>query len=606
MSRIIGIDLGTTNSLAAVWQDGKSVLIPNSFGEYLTPSVVSIGEDGTVYVGKTAKERLASHPQDTAGLFKRFMGTSRQYRLGGRTYLPEELSAFVLKKIKEDAEKYLGEPIEEAVISVPAYFNDMARNATKRAGIIAGLKVERIINEPSAAAVACQKFRKEESENEEEDVMMLVFDFGGGTLDVSLVECFDNVIEILAVSGDNRLGGQDFDDMIATHFIQTLGLDFKTMPQEAKAIIRKSAEQCKKELTENAAAEMVVNCQEINKKVTFTRKEIVKICAPLFERMGRPISRVLMDTNTSAMQINQVVLVGGSCKMPVVQQYIRHVLGAVNMRVMEPDYMIAIGCGICAGIKERNEDVKDMLMTDICPFSLGVDVANHQNPRKPLMSFIIERNSSLPVSRENEYVNAYDDQPAMSIKIYQGEAMYAEDNLYLGEISFDIPRMEKGKVHCYVRFTYDINGVLEVEARVPVTNEKKNLVIVNKELGMTAQQVAAKLEEFKKIKVNPAEEEENIYIMEWGERLFIQCSQAQMKEDILRRMQYFQHIMTNDVYQLPKVRKYTTVFLAYVEEVLSHYTDFSEDILEDGGWYEEEDEEGKEIENLFREWDDEK
>lgn len=219
MSRIIGIDLGTTNSLAAVWQDGKSVLIPNAFGEYLTPSVVSVGEDGIIYVGKTAKERLISHPKDTVGGFKRFMGTAKECRLGGRAYRPEELSAFVIKKLKEDAERYLGEKVEEAVISVPAYFNDMARNATKRAGIIAGLKVERIINEPSAAALACQNLDKDE------DSTLLVFDFGGGTLDVSMVECFDNVIEILAVSGDDQLGGRDFDELLADYFIHTLKLE---------------------------------------------------------------------------------------------------------------------------------------------------------------------------------------------------------------------------------------------------------------------------------------------------------------------------------------------------------------------------------------------
>ena len=597
MSKIIGIDLGTTNSLVAVWQDGESKLIPNVFGEYLTPSVVSIEDDGTVYVGKTAKERLASHPQETASVFKRFMGTSRKYRLGKKTYLPEELSALVLKKLKEDAERYLGEPVEEAIISVPAYFNDMARNATKRAGIIAGLKVERIINEPSAAALACQNL------NQEEDAILLVFDFGGGTLDVSLVECFENVIEILAVSGDNQLGGQDFDDMISNHFIRSLHLNMTDLQPETRAIIRKSAEKCKWDLTENKTAEMVVNCQEINEKIEISRKDIVSVCAPLFERMGKPVGRVLSDARITASQISQVVLVGGSCKMPVVKQYLEHILKRSDIETMNPDYMIALGCGVCAGIKERDVEIKDMLLTDICPFSLGINVVNSENPNRPLMSFIIERNSPLPVSKEEMYVTAHNNQRILHFDIYQGEAMYVEDNILLGEIEFVIPPRPKGEVSCFVRFTYDINGVLDVEANIPMTGEKKRVVIVNKELGMTDEQVNAKLKEYEKIKVNPATEEENRYVLEWGNRLYMQCNDGREKNELMNRLQYFEHVMQHDIYHLPKVRKYTLVFLAYVEEMMSQYTNFSDENLEDGSWYEEDDEEEKEIDKLFKEWE---
>ena len=599
MSRIIGIDLGTTNSLAAVWQDGESKLIPNAFGEYLTPSVVSIGEDGTVYVGKTAKERLASYPDRTASVFKRFMGTARKYQLGDKSYSPEELSAFVLKKLKEDAENYLGEPIEEAVISVPAYFNDMARKATKRAGMIAGLKVERIINEPSAAALACQNL------NQEEDAMLLVFDFGGGTLDVSLVECFDNIIEIKAVSGDNQLGGQDFDDMIAEHFAKSLNLDYAAMKPETKAIIRKSAELCKRELTEKTAANMVVNCQEIKNEINITRKDVVKLCAPLFEWIGKPVSKVFVDAKTHVDQISQVVLVGGSCKMPVVQQYLSYLLKREDIVTKEPDYMIALGCGVCAGIKERDKDIKDLLLTDICPFSLGVKIANHQNPYKDLMSFIIERNSPLPSSREEVYMNAHDRQMRIALQIYQGEAMYAEENLYLGEIMFDIPPMAAGQVKCVVRFTYDINGVLEVEAKIPLTKEEKKLVIVNKDLDMTQEEIEEKLKEFERIK-KPFEDERNTYILEWGQRLFMQCSQKEMKEEILGRMQYFQHVISFDEYKVPEARKYLTVYFAYIEGLLNSYVGFSDDMLKDGAWYQEEDEEEQEMETLFREWEEEK
>ncbi|MCM1124912.1 MAG: molecular chaperone HscC [Lachnospiraceae bacterium] len=598
MSRIIGIDLGTTNSLAAYWKDGESRLIPNAFGEYLTPSVVSVDEDGTIYVGKTAKERLSSHPEQTASLFKRFMGTSRKYTLGKRTYQPEELSALVLKKLKEDAESFLGEPVEEAVISVPAYFNDMARNATKRAGILAGFKVERIINEPSAAALACQNLRQEE------DAVVMVFDFGGGTLDVSLVECFDNVIEITAVSGDNQLGGQDFDDAVGTYFIKKCGLDPEKLERGTRALIRSCAEKCKRELTENKTAQMVVNCDQISQKLEISRKDIVVIGAELFERMSKPVKRVLMDGKVASAEIDQIVLVGGSCKMPVVQQYLKHLLNRADIETLHPDYMIALGAGICAGIKERNEEISDLVLTDVCPFSLGTGIHNENEPDRKLMSFIIPRNSSLPTSREETYVTVEDNQTMIRFGIYQGESMYVDENIKLGELNIRIPPRPKGRIRCNVRFTYDINGVLEVNVSVPQINVNRQLVIVNEELGMTAKQVEEKLNEYQKLKINPAEQEENKYVLAWGERLFMQ-SGGEYREELSKKMQYFHYIMHNDPYQIPKVRKYLTVYLAFVERLTDRYVDWDEAGAADGSWYDEQDEENKEIDNLFKQWDEE-
>lgn len=288
--------------------------------------------------------------------------------------------------------------------------------------------------------------------------------------------------------------------------------------------------------------------------------------------------------------------------MPVVRQYLEYLLKRKDIEIREPDHMVAYGCGVYAGIKERNEDVKDMLLTDICPFSLGVGVVNHQNVNKPLMSFVIERNSPLPVSREEMYVTARDYQTEMGFRIYQGESMYVKDNIVLGEILFQVPPLPRGEVQCFVRFTYDINGVLEVEGRIPMTEEKKHIVIVHKELEMTEEEIAGKLKEFDKLKMNPEENEENRYVLEWGQRLFVQCGQEELRSDIVRRQQYFQHVMAHDAYHLPKVRKYTTVFLAYVEGLLNCYAGFTEEMLRNGRWYQDEEEE-KEIENLFQEWD---
>lgn len=595
MSRIIGIDLGTTNSLAAVWQDGSSRLIPNAFGEYLTPSVVSVDEEGVVYVGKTAKERLTTHPRQTADSFKRFMGTARKYKLGNKTYLPEELSALVLRKLKEDAERYLGEPVEEAVISVPAYFNDMARNATKRAGILAGLKADRIINEPSAAALACR------NGDTEEDTSVMVFDFGGGTLDVSLVECFDNVIEILAVNGDNQLGGQDFDDAIAAHFMHSLHIDPTVLSLETRMMIRKSAERCKRDLTEHKTAEMVVNSPEIQQKLEISEEDLIHICAPLLERIKQTIAGALMNGKMTVDESVQIVLVGGSCKMPVVKQYLEYLLRRKDIETRNPDHMIALGCGVCAGIKERNADIKDMLLTDICPFSLGVQTVNYDYKHKQLMSFIIKHNSPLPISRERIYTTAYDNQTAIRFSIYQGEGMYVKDNTLLGQIEIAIPPKPAGKVKCHVRFTYDINGILEVNVNIPSINSRKNLVIVNEELGMTQEQVDAKLKEFEQVKLLSANEEENRYILEWGARLFMQIDSDGIRNEILRKMQYFEYIMDKDDYYLPAVRKYTTAFLTNVEQQLKRYTGALDEALQDKDWYQDEDE--RETDEKFREWD---
>ena len=600
MSKIIGIDLGTTNSLAAVWMDDKSVLIPNAFGEYLTPSVVSVDEKGTIYVGKSAKERLATHPKETASVFKRFMGTSKKYQLGKQTFLPEELSALVLKKLKEDAERFLGEEVEEAIISVPAYFNDMARNATKRAGLIAGWKVERIINEPSAAALACQNAKQLE------EATMMVFDFGGGTLDVSLVVCFDNVIEIMAISGDNRLGGQDFDDMIAEYFIKAQGLDASELSPETMGIIRMCAEQCKRALTENQTAQMTVNCPQINAAMEISRKDVVNFCARIFERMGKPIRQVLADGHISAEEISDVVLVGGSCKMPLVQQYLAHVLKRSDIETIDPDHVIALGCGVCAGIKERNVHVKDMLLTDICPFSLGIAVDNPANPGELKMSFIIERNSPLPFSRQHIYFPHADYQTKVDLQIYQGESLYVSDNLALGNLEIEVPPKLSVQMPIQVRFTYDINGILEVEVDIPATGEHKQMVIVNKELSMTEAQIQAKLQEFEQIKMNPAKDERNQYIMDWGSRLYMQCT-GELQQEIARKLDYFRYEVKRDSHNLKQVQKYMMVYLGVVEGMVNQFIKLSENDWKDGSWYQEETEEetqeNREIEDEFRTWE---
>lgn len=560
MGKIIGIDLGTTNSAAAVWENGESHLIPNAFGDYLTPSVVSMDRDGTVYVGRIAKERLVTHPADTASVFKRFMGTEKTYSLAGKKYHPEELSALVLKRLKEDAERYLGEEVTEAIISVPAYFNDLARNATKNAGELAGFHVERIINEPSAAALYYQ------CRSQMEDAVMLVFDFGGGTLDVSLVECFDNIVEILAVSGDNHLGGSDFDQLIADMFWKSCGLSRNRFSAEDAAIVLERAEKCKFELTVQDAAQMCVTLAGREYRMEISRKELIREAEPLFERMAQPIRHVLSDGQKSAREVDAVVLVGGSCKMPVVQKYLNYLLQRTDIAVVSPDYMIALGAGVYAGIKERDEDIKDMLLTDICPFSLGVSQYNKADPNRDLCDVMIERNMALPVSREIVMTTVHDRQTRMRFEIYQGEAMYAEDNLPLGSITIPVPAGPEGKEKVRVRYTYDINGILVVDVQVISTGREKQLVIRNDKIKLSEEELKKRLEQLNKLKIHPRDLEENRLVLARAERLHRETT-GRIRELLEERVQYFNdYLGRQDMLSINKARKQLNLFLDYVEE----------------------------------------
>lgn len=507
---IIGIDLGTTNSLVSVFRGGRTELIPNSFGEYLTPSVVGFGEDGEVFVGKIAKEMLVTKPKRTFAEFKRNMGTNFTYQVDKRAYRPEELSAFVLRRLKEDAEKYLGETVTEAVISVPAYFNDDKRCATKQAGALAGLTVERLINEPSAVALK-HHIDKENSET------MIIFDFGGGTLDVSLVEAFDNMVEIQAVAGDNYLGGKDFDEIIAEHFFQEQNMISNLLSQEEQGIVRKEAELLKRALSEknNASRSFWLAGQEYT--MSLTNQQLIHISADLFSRMSKPIQKVLNDSDISLDEIDQIVLVGGSSKMPVVAQYIRSLSDVPVVLEEHPDESIALGVGIAAAIKERKGAVKDVILADICPFSLGTAVYDGT------FSPIIQRNETLPCKRTQNYTTINNNQTKLTFPIYQGESLVAKENLLLGTLEIrNLPKRPKGEVVASVTFLYDINGILDIH--IVSENQALHRVILNKNMGLSDEEVAVRLKELQKMTLHPLEQEETRLLVEKAERLYQESS----------------------------------------------------------------------------------
>lgn len=459
---ILGVDLGTTNSLAVVYKEGKPVLVPNAYGEYVTPSAISI-LDGKIVVGKLAKERLITHPECSASLFKRNMGTDVTYTLDSKKYDSATLSSFVVKQLIEDAQNYLHEEISEVVISVPAYFNARQRQDTKRIGELLGIKVERLINEPSAAAIACHM--------DDEYETFVVFDFGGGTLDVSVVDCFENVISINAISGNNHLGGTDFDRAMAEYFCLKNGLDYNILDSSFQQSILRACEQAKIKLSTQNVVEVSLVHLNKNYNCVFDENVLLNITKSLLESCKNVIGKAVKDSGFSASELDSLILVGGSSKMPVLQHYLSDALNIPILKEENMDSLVALGLGKYIGIKQRDENIKDVVVTDICPFSLSTSTYNEQNPDLELSTVLIPKNSVLPTSKKMTLRTVHKGQTKVNISVFQGQAMYAKENLFLGQAFIHVPR----NMHDYESFdliySYDINSMLYVEAVVHSTKE---------------------------------------------------------------------------------------------------------------------------------------
>lgn len=555
---IIGIDLGTTNSLVCVCREGKPVLIPNSLGETLTPSVVSVDENGEICVGAVAKERLISHPKATAASFKRYMGTNKVFTLAESSFTPQELSSFVLRQLKEDAERFLGEEVTEAVISVPAYFNDNQRYATKEAGRLAGIHVERLVNEPSAAALAASRI------SGEEEGSYLVFDFGGGTLDVSMVDYFDNVIEIIAVSGDNRLGGDDFDEVIARGFCAHHELNYDGLDPQKRASLLRLSEKCKRELTERDETELIWEAED--KRIPMTNLLLAGLGQGLLDRISQVVGTALRDSERSIEEIDEIVLVGGSSKMPVIALYLQSIFKRKPSVIASPDEVVAMGAGIYAGIKERKQDIKDLVLTDICPFTLGTNVVNYADSDNPIMSSVIERNSVLPCSKTRYYTNSYDNQRQITIGIYQGEAFYCNDNLELGAIDMDILPVKKGEACLEVCFSYDINGILEVEVKDHQTKQLKRKVLTSENLRLSEEELNRRLEELRTYKLMPCGGIRTKMVLARGERLYAQLLGARRQQVAMVMQQIQQAVGSGNDQQIAKCLKEADEIFDRLEE----------------------------------------
>lgn len=560
---IVGIDLGTTNSLVACVEGRSARLIPNRLGEYLTPSVVSVDQDGTVYVGRTAQARAGLYPLDTASVFKRSMGTAKEFRLAGRVFRAEELSSLVLRSLKEDAEAYLGQPVEEAVISVPAYFNDQQRRATRQAGEMAGFKVERIINEPTAAAIAYGLC------DQDKDGCYLVFDLGGGTLDVSVLELYQNIIEVHAIAGDNFLGGEDFTQVVVQLFSRKTGLDLDRLSPSDAFRVRRQAEQGKLALSQGVLA--IVSCQVEGQTYSapIDRQEYESACTPLLKRIKTPVEQSLRDAGLSVSEISGILLVGGASKSPLVRSFCRQLFGREPLSGIDPDQAIALGAALTAAIKERKAELHEVVLTDVCPFSLGVEVAAYNGLFRESGHYapIIERNTVIPVSRTQRFFTMDDGQTTVRIAVLQGESRMARDNLLLGELTLPVPSNKAGAESVDVTFTYDVNSLLEVEVLVNSTGEKYQKIIQNGSRTLSDQEARERLKDLQFLKIPPREEEPNRLLLFRGEQLYQKTSGA-VRQEVDRVMTQFEQILAQrDRRAIEKARQELTRALDQLEEM---------------------------------------
>ena len=514
---IIGIDLGTTNSLAAYFSEDGPKIIPNRLGKHLTPSIVSVDENEQVFVGETARERGLLYPGTAAQVFKRSMGSAKKFDLGHKQFTAEELSSFVLRSLKEDAEEYLKEEVTEAVISVPAYFDDKRRKATKRAGELAGLKVERIISEPTAAAIAYGLYEKTKN------TKFLVFDLGGGTFDVSILELFQNILEVRAVAGDNYLGGEDFTEVLEKLFLQKKELDRDSLDAKTRGHLHKAAENCKIGFTDSTKSLFSCNLNGKAEELEISLREYEELCEPLLDKIRKPVQRSLSDAHIKLSDIDVVVLVGGATRLPVVKNFIVKLFRKFPDTSVHPDEAVALGAAIQAAMKQRNQAVKEVILTDVCSFTLGTEVTvNRGNGRYESGHYcpIIERNTVIPASRTERFYTLHDDQTKITINILQGESRFAANNLLLGELTVNVPKNRAGEESVDVTYTYDINSILEVEVKVLSTGEVKKQIIKSKENEMTDEEIQERMEELSYLKIHPRDQEENKLLLLRCERLY--------------------------------------------------------------------------------------
>ena len=514
MSKIIGIDLGTTNSCVAVMEGGKPVVIANTEGARTTPSVVAFTKTGERLVGEPAKRQAVTNSEKTISSIKREMGTNYKVTIDGKQYTPQEISAMILQKLKKDAEEYLGESVEQAVITVPAYFSDAQRQATKDAGKIAGLKVERIINEPTAAALA---YGLDKSQSQK----IMVYDLGGGTFDVSVIEIGDGVVEVLATAGDNHLGGDDFDARVVEYLLKEFrkqeGIDL-SKDRTAVQRIMEEAEKAKKELS--SAMTVQINLPFIttdssgpkHMDLTLTRAKFQELTYDLVDRTSGPVNQALSDAGISASQLNMVLLIGGSTRMPAVSEKVKQLTGKEPSKNMNPDECVALGAAIQGGKMAGEAGLNEILLMDVTPLSLSIETAGGVATR------LIERNTTIPTRYSQVFTTAANFQTAVDIKVLQGERAMAKDNKLIGNFRLKgIKRAMRGVPQIEVTFDIDVNGILNVSAKDLGTGKEQSITITASS-NLSDEEIDRAMEEARAYESQDQEKKEAIDIYNEAER----------------------------------------------------------------------------------------
>ena len=518
MSKVIGIDLGTTNSCVAVIEGGEPVVIPNAEGARTTPSVVAFGKTGERLVGQVAKRQAITNPDRTVSSIKRQMGSDYKVKIDDKKYTPQEISAMILQKLKTDAEAYLGEPVTEAVITVPAYFNDSQRQATKDAGKIAGLEVKRIINEPTAAALAY-------GIDKENDQKVMVYDLGGGTFDVSIIEMGDGVQEVLATAGNNRLGGDDFDqrviDWIADEFKKSEGVDLRG-DKMAMQRLKEAAEKAKIELSNVTTSTinlpfigMNSDGTPLNLEMTLTRAKFNELTADLVEATMGPVRQAISDSGLKTSDLHKILMVGGSSRIPAVQEAVKKYTGVEPFKGINPDECVAIGAAIQGGVLAG--DVKGLLLLDVTPLSLGIETMGGINTK------IIDRNTTIPVKKSQIFSTAVDNQPSVEVHVLQGERDFAKDNKTLGVFHLDgIMPARRGVPQIEVTFDIDANGIVHVSAKDLGTGKEQSISITSSS-NMSKEDIQKAVDEAEKFAEEDKKRREEVDIRNGADQMVYQC-----------------------------------------------------------------------------------
>ena len=520
MGKIIGIDLGTTNSCVAVYEGGEPVVIPNAEGARTTPSVVAFSKTGERMVGQVAKRQAITNPDRTIISIKRDMGTDRKIDIDGKQYTPQEISAMILQKLKGDAEAYLGTPVTEAVITVPAYFTDAQRQATKDAGKIAGLDVKRIINEPTAAALAYGMDKEEEQK-------IMVFDLGGGTFDVSILEIGDGVIEVLATAGNNRLGGDDFDEKIMNYMADTFkaenGLDLRNEKMSLQRL-KEAAEKAQIELSGMTSTNInlpFITADATGPKhfdMTLTRAKFDELTADLVQKTMGPTKQALSDAGLKPSDISKVLLVGGSSRIPAVQEAVKNFIGKEPFKGINPDECVAVGAAVQGGV--INQDVKGVVLLDVTPLSLGIETLGG------VFNKIIERNTTIPVKKSQIYSTAADGQTSVEIHVLQGEREMAAGNTTLGRFVLDgIPAAPRGVPQIEVTFDIDANGIVNVTAQDKGTGKEQHITITSS-TNMSKEDVEKAVKDAEKFAEEDKKQKEAVDTKNQAEALIFQCDKS--------------------------------------------------------------------------------